>query len=175
MENFVKLPLFLGATCLIAAGLLSGVVAITDPVISDNLVAKANKVYENLYEDQKIGATELIAENVNDSIVEVIKVEHSDKVSAVYKLKSKSSYETLTFYAGISLETKTVDAYYLFDKSTASLGYDNFKKNESIASKYNGYDGTSSVIVSGTTITSKAVKVAIDAALTDFNSRTWGA
>jgi hypothetical protein len=28
MENFVKLPLFLGATCLIAAGLLSGVVAI---------------------------------------------------------------------------------------------------------------------------------------------------
>ena len=175
MNNFVRLPLFLGATCLIAAGLLSGVVAITDPVISDNLVAKANKVYENLYEDQTINSTELVAENVNDSIAEVIKVVHNNQQSAVYKLKSKSSYETLTFYAGISFETKTIDAYYLFDKSTASLGYDNFKKNDSISSLYSGYDGTTSVIVSGTTITSKAVKVAMDAALLDFNSRNWGA
>ena len=45
MNKFIKLPLFLGLTCLIAGGLLAGVVYLTDGPIEE---AKIKKLQERL-------------------------------------------------------------------------------------------------------------------------------
>lgn len=173
MNNTIKLPLFLGATCLIAAGLLSAVVAITDPIIEAQKIEKENAAYQALYEGEEISTEAITFEGANENIIDIKKVTHNSKISAVYKMKSTSSYETLTFLVGISFDSKTVDSYACVDTSTASLGYGNFKKDDKVSSLYDGYDGNGTPIIAGTTVTSKAVKASMDIALKDFNARNW--
>lgn len=178
MNKFVKLPLFLSLTCLVAGGLLSGVVAITDPVIEAAKTEKLSKAFKEMYKDDTATVTKTITMTAEESeatgIQNINEVSHSGKESIVYLTKSKSAYEQMTFYVGISKESNTVDSYYCLEANTTSLGYGNFSNNDAVNDLYNGYDGSTTEIISGTTVTSKAVKVAIDNALEDYNSRYLG-
>lgn len=176
MNKFLKLSLFLSATCLIASSLLAATVALTDPIIAKHKEEVLAKAYENLYPDQKVSIVknyEVSEKQEEKNILEITKVNHDQVDSMVYKVRSVSSYEKLTFFVGIDMKTSKVDSYYFIESSASSLGFGNFKESEVISSKYEGYDGSSSVIVTGTTVTSKAVKVAVDTAISDFKAGKW--
>lgn len=179
MNKFVKLPLFLGLTCLVFGGMLAGVVALTEPVIQKAKEEKLNAVYKNLYNDESATKVKEIklADGHSEKILELVTVNHSDEISAVYKLKSKSTYEQMIFYVGISTSSKVVDGYYSLETNTTSLGYNQFKNNESVSELMSGYDGSGDLVIAGVTYTSKGVTEAIKEAFNDFNKRPstdWG-
>ena len=158
MNKFIKLPLFLGLTCLIAGGLLAGVVYLTDGPIEEAKIKKLQEGYRNMYNVDEVETTDIeLGDAANKTLLGLTVVKHNDTKSAVYKLSSTSGYETMTFYLGISFDTNTVDGYYNLDTSSQSLGY----------------DGKGSFVVSGVTYTSNAVKEAISVAFNDYNARTW--
>jgi len=181
MNKFVKLPLFLGLTCLVFGGMLAGVVALTEPVIQAAKEAKLNAVYKNLYNDEsatKVKEIELAAGH-SEKILELVTVNHSDEVSAVYKLKSKSTYEQMIFYVGISTSSNVVDGYYLLESNTPSIGYDQYKNNDTISEGMSGYDGNGDLVIAGVTAkyTTSGVAEALKEAFKDFNKRPstdWG-
>lgn len=177
MNKFIKLPLFLGATCLVAAGLLAGVVALTDPVIEQAKTEKLSKAYQNMYSGQTVTVLQTFTPDEGTieatGIQDIARVEHNTDVSVVYKMKSDSSYEKMLFFVGISTATDAVDSYYYLESTENSLGTGNFKNSDTVTEKYEGYTGDTTVIFSGTTVTSKAVKTAIDTALNDYRNRVW--
>lgn len=180
MNKFVKLPLFLGVTCLVAGGLLAGVVALTDPVIESARLERLSKAFRVMYDDESALSTaqaELSKEFINENqILSINKVKHSGLTSYVYQCKSKSAYEEMQFYVGIDYSEKAVDSFYMLETSEHSLGYGNFSDNDSVTELYSGYQGKEDKIIANTTVTSKAVKAAVDRAYADFQTRsaTWG-
>lgn len=175
MNKLVKMPLFLGVTCLVCGGLLAGIVALTDPVIEKNEQERLSAAFRTMYDDESALVTKTIVINEEGNpISEINDVTHTGGESAVYKVTSSSSYERMTFYVGISRENNTVDAYYSLSTSTSSLGYGNFQNSDNISNLYQGYDGNGTIIVTGTSVTSRAVKVAVDACLDDYAVRYLG-
>ena len=174
MNKFIKLPLFLGLTCLIGGGLLAGVVYLTDGPIEEAKIKKLQEGYRNMYNVDEVETTDVeLGDAANKTLLGLTIVKHNDTKSAVYKLSSTSGYETMTFYLGISFDTNTVDGYYNLDTSSQSLGYSHYKDNKDISNRLDGYDGKGSFVVSGVTYTSNAVKEAISVAFNDYNARTW--
>lgn len=177
MNNTIKIPLFLITTCFISATLLSSVVMLTDPIIEKAKLDKIAKAYELLYEDEKVEIVKTIIldkEFINQTnIQEINRIKHDEKMSVVYKLKSESSYETMFFLIGIDETKAVVDSYCFLESNKASYGSSNFKNNEEVINIYKDYNGINTPILSGTTITSKAVKTIIDRALEDFKQRNW--
>lgn len=185
MNKFIKLPLFLGITCLVAGGLLAGTVAITTPIIEQARLDRLAKAFKKMYKDETASTVGVLDEEdlgsefvTEKGILSITKVSHKDKSSIVYQCKSKSAWETLTFYVGFDEGKQVVDGYYCLETSTQSKGYGNFKNNSTVIGKYKDYDGTGSVILTGTTVTSKAVQKAVDTALDDLKTRdfsnAWG-
>lgn len=180
MNKFIKLPLFLGLTCLVAGGLLAGVVALTDPVIESAKLERLSKAFRVMYDDESALSTaqaELSKEFIDDNkILSINKVTHSGVLSYVYQCKSKSAYEEMQFYVGIDYAKKEVDSFYALESNENSLGYGNFSNNDSVTELYSGYQGKGDKIIANTTITSKAVQEAINRAYADFLTRSaqWG-
>lgn len=179
MNNFIKLPLFLGATCLIASGLLAVTVGCTDPIIEQHKLDRLAKAYENMYSGEAVevlDSFELTDEFMEaNKIYGLTRVKHGEATSAVYQVQSESSYEIMQFYVGISFEDSSVDGYYLLESNKASLGQGHFKNKDEVMGVLNDYNGgaTQNPIISGVTFTSKAVKAAVDSALNDFKTRNW--
>ena len=168
----IKLPLFLGLTCLIAGGLLTAVYMVTNPIISQREQDNLSAAFKTMYSDETATVTNTITiEDENASFTEINEVTHANGQSVVYLANSTSSYERMTFYVGISRETNTVDGYYYLTTSTSSLGYGNFSNSDTVSDLYQGYDGTSEVIISGTSVTSRAVKASIDNCINDYKIR----
>lgn len=176
MNKFVKLPLFLCATCLVAGGLLAGVVALTNPIIEKQKAEKLAAAYKNMYNVDTVTVENIELGEVDESIKGLAVVNHNNKSSAVYKLTSSSAYEKMTFYLGISFTTNTVDGYYCLDTNTQSIGYDQYKNSDKITTGMKGYDGTGELVVTGVTAkyTTDGVQAAVKKAFADYNSRTWG-
>ena len=168
----IKLPLFLGLTCLIAGGLLTAVYMVTNPIISQREQDNLSAAFKTMYSDETATVTNTITiEDENASFTEINEVTHANGQSVVYLANSTSSYERMTFYVGISRETNTVDGYYYLTTSTSSLGYGNFSNSDTVSDLYQGYDGTSEIIISGTSVTSRAVKASIDNCINDYKIR----
>lgn len=173
MNKFILLPIFLGVTCLVAGGLLAGVVFLTDPVIEQAKKERLAQGFKKMYKDDN--ATVLEQKEITDSeyFTSISKVNHSEKLSYVYLCKSTSQYEIMTFYVGFNSETQKVDGYYFLESSVSSLGAGKFKNNKSVTGLYKDYDGSGNSIISGVTFTSKAVQESVNQALNDFKTRDW--
>ncbi len=177
MNKFVKLPLFLGITCLVCGGLLAGVVFLTEGTIQKAAEAKLAEGYRNMYNTDSVEVKNIELEStVDESIKGLAVVTHSSKQSAVYKLTSTSPYEKMTFYVGISFDNNRVDGYYSIDTNTQSIGYDQYKKNDKISSGMKGYDGSGDLVIAGVTAkyTTSGVQASIKKAFDDYNAREWG-
>jgi len=180
MNKFIKMPLFLGVTCLVAGGMLAGVSALTDPIIKAAKLEREAQAFIVMYNDENVKLSDQItvdsATSEATGIQTISKVEHKDGISIVYKMKSKSKYETLLFNVGISQEAGAVDNYYFLEKvnSTSDLGTNVFSQNDVVNDLYKGYAGGGYGIVSGVSVTSNGVGAAIDNALKDFNDNRKG-
>lgn len=180
MNKFIKMPLFLGVTCLVAGGMLAGVSALTDPVIAAAKLEREAKAYIVMYNDENVKLHDQItvdsATAEATGIQTISKVEHKDGISIVYKMKSKSKYETLLFNVGIDQDAGAVDSYCFLEKvnSTSDLGTNVFNQDDKVNELYQGYTGGDKLIFSGVTFTSDGVRAAINNALADFNENRKG-
>ena len=180
MNKFIKMPLFLGVTCLVAGGMLAGVSALTDPIIKAAKLEREAQAFIIMYNDENVKLSDQItvdsATSEATGIQTISKVEHKDGISIVYKMKSKSRYETLLFNVGIDQEAGAVDNYYFLEKvnSTSDLGTNVFNQNDKVNELFTGYTGGDRLIFSGVSFTSDGVRAAIDNALADFNANRKG-
>ncbi len=175
MNKFIKLPLFLGSTCLVFCAALASVVYICEPVIAKNEEKKEKEAYLKLYEDvdeddifnlqdsSKSDKKELIQ---NSKISKIAAVEHGD-ISYVYTIKTKDPQSgPVTFMLGISSTSNKVDAYSMVSNNNA--GYAKYYDNNSTVLEDILEDGK--VTSAGATKTQNAVQEAIDACLSNYES-----
>ena len=88
----IKLPLFLGLTCLIAGGLLTAVYMVTNPIISQREQDNLSQAFKTMYSDETATVTNTITiEDENASFTEINEVTHANGQSVVYLANSTSS------------------------------------------------------------------------------------
>lgn len=164
MKKMIVLPLFLAVVCLISGLVLSYVNGLTAPIIEERERASSGDALVAAFPDVPSEEVVLVGDDAANGILEIYQA--ADQ-GYIYKLSQKGYGGDIIYYVAFDTDG-TIVYYSVIDQSeTKGLG-DKVTGEEFIASVVGKAMGDSIDLISGSTVSSKAVSKGIDLARENF-------
>ncbi|MFV0254924.1 MAG: FMN-binding protein [Erysipelotrichaceae bacterium] len=164
MKKMVILPVFLAVVCLLSGLILSLVNVVTAPIIAEHAAKNANAALAEAFPDFPAADIELVGSDDANGILEIHK---AGSEGYIYKLAQGGYGGDIIFYVAFDMEGNTVYYKVVEHNETSGIG-DKIANDDYIADITSQSINDEVDLISGSTISSTAIKTGINAARVNF-------
>ncbi|WP_423362922.1 FMN-binding protein [Mycoplasma sp. P36-A1] len=168
MKKIVKLAVFLSAICILASAALYFVNDITSVIIQRNTQAETNKLLAELYPDAEDFEAQEAAEKPITGIYKAVKGKEAQ--GTVYEIKTNGFQSEIAMLLAINTDGSLGGMKVISQAETPGYGTQ-ITTNQDYINQYTEKTVNDEIdTITGSTVTTSAVKTAVDAAIANWKS-----